>query len=148
MHGMDVTLHDLEQYMYLLKELKYLDKKLQSLMNSSTHLVADSVKGSSKQFPYNEVVIPIVGVSQKYVDSYVKAKARLETQINTIQEKTREIEKFIDTLTRSDIRQIIELRYIQGLKWKQVSSKVYGYSSEDRARKAIELYFLKNSEKI
>jgi len=145
---MGITLYDLEQYMYLLKELKNLTEKLQALLDSSTHLVADSVKGSSNKFPYQEVAIPIVGVSQKHVSTYVKTKERIDEQISTIQKKTTDIEMFIDSLTRSDIRQIVELRYIQGLKWKQVSSKVYGNSSEDRARKAIELYFLKNSEKI
>jgi len=141
---MGITLEDLEQHRYLLKEISYLSEKLENITDTHGQVVSDSVIGSSNQFPYQEIVIPIVGVSPKHIGMYHKTKEELNKRITSIKKKVTEIEKFVESVPRSDIRQIIELRYIQGLSWRNVSIKVYGVSAEDRARMAITRYFEKS----
>ena len=78
---------------------------------------------------------------------YNKRKKELDARINHCLDKISEIEDFIKTITRSDIRQIIEYRYMRALSWAAVSRRVYGSPSEDRARKAIARFFAEVEQK-
>ncbi|MCL1924545.1 MAG: RNA polymerase subunit sigma-24 [Defluviitaleaceae bacterium] len=136
-----ITLRELEEYRLIKNEIVQITESLEKLGNAAT-FVFDTVKGSSSQIPYQERVIPIVGVSPKYMKIYNKRKQRLELLLSELLDKLSQIEDFIKSINQSDIRQIIELRYIKGLSWKITAKKVYGYASEDAPRKAIKRYFL------
>ena len=73
--------------------------------------------------------------------TYAKIKRLLETRTERIQAAILDIEEFIDTIPRSDIRQIINYRYIEGLSWKATARRIYGYPSGDRARMAVTRFF-------
>ena len=61
-------------------------------------------------------------------------------RIKAIQHEISEIEAFINGLHNSELRQIFQYRSIQGLKWKAISRKIYGYISADRPRNVATRY--------
>ena len=138
-----MTLKDLEEYKRLKNEAVQINESLNRLLSNQNALVFDTVKGSSQKSPYQERVIPIQGISQKYARAYAKRKRGLEQRLNRCLKKMSEIEDFINTVQRSDIRQIIEYRYIRGYSWIATSKRVYGAPSENRARMAITRFFAK-----
>lgn len=69
-----ITREDLKKYIHLRREIEYLEKKIKNY--KPAEIVADSVKGSSRSFPYIEHSIVI---------ERIRTKRR---QINRICEKT------------------------------------------------------------
>ena len=136
-----MTIKDLEDYRQLKNEVAQINESLNRLLDNKNALVFDTVKGSGQVLPYQERLITIQGVSRKYAATFAKRKKRLEDSLNKCLDKMAEIEDFIKTVHRSDIRQIIEYRYIRGLSWVAVSRRVYGVPSENRARMAITRFF-------
>ena len=136
-----MTIKDLEEYRRLKNEVIQINESLERLLNNQNALVFDTVKGSSLVMPFQERIITIQGVSHKYASTYTKRKRGLEERLEQCIDKIAEIEDFIKTVRRSDIRQIIEYRYIRGLSWVTVSKRVYGDPSENRARMAITRFF-------
>jgi len=137
-----MTIKDLEEYRDIKNEIRQINTSIGKLLNNKNALVSDTVKGSSQSFPYSERVIQVSGVlGHKYDKAYKKRMSTLETRLSCCIDKISEIDSFVDTITNSKIRQIIELRYIQGLSWLVVSRKVYNYPSENRARMAVTRFF-------
>ena len=135
-----MTIKELEEYRWLKNEVVQINESLNKLLNNDNALVFDTVKGSSHIMPYQERIITIQGISQKYAATYAKRKRGLEERLLRCIEKIGEIEDFIKTVRRSDIRQIIEYRYIQGLKWATVSKRVYGHASDTTALMALKRF--------
>jgi len=139
-----LTIKDLEQYRQLQKEVEQLNQQLGRLQNDPGNIVTVTVKSSNRRNPYNEQIIPITGFNEKHMERFNQVKTLLEERVGQALEAVVEIEKFIKTIPRSDIRRIIDYRYIQGLSWAAVSTQVYGSPIENRARMAIQRYFEKN----
>jgi len=135
-----MDMKDLEEYRWLKNEVIQINESLNRLLNNQNALVFDTVKGSSHDAPYQERIIVIQGLSQKYAATYTKRKRGLEDRLSRCIDKIAEIDDFIKTVRRSDMRQIIEYRFVQGLKWKTVSKRVYGHASETTALMALKRY--------
>ena len=132
-----MTLRELEEYRMLKNEVVQITESLERLGNASM-LVFDSIRSSSSK----ERIIPVIGISPRYMTIYNKRKERLENHIKKLLDKLSDIEDFVQNIEKSEIRQIIELRYIRGLTWRKTAEKVYnGYASEDTPRKAIKQFF-------
>ena len=136
-----MKMKELEEYRLLKKEAIQINESLERLLNNQDALIFDTVKASSHQLPYQEKIVPIYGLKHKYISTYEKRKAGLEERLNNCLDKISEIEDFFKSVARSDIRQIIEYRYIRGLEWLTVSRRVYGEPSESRARMALTRFF-------
>lgn len=76
-------------------------------------------------------------------DGILKAsvRERLALRMKRLSEDVEEVESFIDTVGDSGVRQIIELKYIEGKTWREVAEQVYGYLSPDAARKKLARFF-------
>jgi hypothetical protein len=68
----------------------------------------------------------------------------LRERANRLQDCLISLEEFIDTVEHTEVRQIIEYRYISGLPWNVTVRKIYGYPCGDRARMAISRFFEKS----
>ena len=139
-----MTIKDLEEYRWLKNEVLQINESLDRLLNNQNALVFDTVKGSAHDAPYQERIITIQGLSRKYTATYNKRKQGLEDRLSKCIDKIAEIEDFMKTVSRSEIRQIIEYRYVRGLTWIAVSKRVYGDPSENRARMAVTRFFAEN----
>jgi len=136
-----ITITDLEQYRQLQREVKQIAKRLENMSKAPGNIVADAVKGSSHDMRAKETLFTIIGLDQRNRFKYERLQRILEARAIRLNNNLLAIEAFVDTVTRSDIRRIIDYRYIQGLSWIAVSTRVYDYPSQNRARMAITRYF-------
>jgi len=57
-----------------------------------------------------------------------------------IQQEMTDIKNYIFKIPNGEIRLLFQYRYMQGLTWKQVSKKMYGFVAVDAPRKKVERY--------
>lgn len=132
---------DLEQIMFLKREVKDLEKRLQNNNISST--VADSVKGSSTNFPYIECHRVIQGVDYKKQIRDKKYRKLLKSKRDKINKLLVQIEYDLNYIEDSEIRQIIRYKYFDDCSWIQIMHKM-NYKSEEKARIKLKRFFEKN----
>lgn len=136
-----MTKERLSQMRYLNKEIELLQNQLK---NTEPETTVDSVKGSSVHFPYTMHTIKIEGVdTEEYNRKIRRIRNRLQKRLEEVMELREEIEEFTDTIDDSLIRQIITLRYINGLTWEQIAFSVGEGVTADSVRKKHDR-FLKN----
>lgn len=126
----------LNQYTDLVKEAQKLEKRIERLRKQSSQ-VSDVVQNGYKRhaviFGYDVVR-----------DSKLKELEFLlmDRKAKIIIQQT-EIENYINNIEESDIRQIFEHRYIDGMNWYQIQIAM-GYNHEDTARKKHDKYLEEN----
>ncbi len=129
-----MTVKELNQYRFLIGEIKYLERKI------NEQKATLSVQGSAPEYPYilqNRTLEGIPASAAGIVTKYCAAKLRAE----------QELDKLIDYITDipdSQIRQIFNLRFIDGYKWNTVADIVGGGNTEDSVRMAVIRYTQKN----
>lgn len=131
----------LEQYKDKSKEIKLLESRIIEMRQEETEIVSDTVCGSSSSFPYTQHTIKISGLNAKKREKIYRVMERLIKRKTALYNELEEVEKFIDNIQDSKVRQIIQLRYIKGMSWNVVASKVYNYPNGDRVRKRIKRFF-------
>ncbi len=90
-------------------------------------LCADTVEGSSPDFPYTKHTIRVQGIAEP--------GASREAQLAELHAKRLEIEQWVAGMPTEKERALVELHALKGLGWKVVFGKV-GYRSPDSARMA------------
>ena len=127
-------------------ELEDLRRRLKRIENKECTILKDSVKGSSKTYPYIQHNCVIEGVE------YSKSKKFRYTYKKQIKSKERELEKLINQLEYqlnyienkdSEIRQIIRYKYEDNKTWIQIMF-LMKYNSEETARIKLKRFFEKN----
>lgn len=124
----------LEQFREKKREVRMLEGKLESMKERCEETISDVVQASSREFPYIRQSVRITGKDMTARKRMLVVKERLIKRKRELEEDIEEIERFIDIIEDSAIRQIIELRYIEGRKWRDISNELYGYPSEELAR--------------
>lgn len=131
-----------------LSQLKYLKSEIELLKNQIANLdytiTTDSVKGSDPYFPYNERPFTITGISKNYYRKIKRLQRKLNRRIEELMDLVEETNEFIESIDDSLIRQIIALRYINGLSWGQVAASIGGGNTADSVRKVAERFLMKN----
>lgn len=135
-----MTAERLEQYRKLKKEIRMLEDSIKRLTAQTFAPVSDAVRGSMPEYPYITRVVKITGMDQQVIDRLDRRKVRLAERRDKDRREVEEIEAWVDTIQDSVVRQIVQLRYIQGASWVYTSKKL-GYKGESGARMALERYF-------
>lgn len=122
-----------------LSQLRYLKREIEMLQNQIENIdysiVTDSVKGSCVGFPYTEHTIIITGVDAKSYERKIKRLRRqLSRRVEELIDLVDEANEYINRIDDSLIRQIIALRYINGLTWNQVAAHIGGGNTPDSVR--------------
>lgn len=122
-----------------LKQLRYLKSEIEMLKNQITDLdytiTTDSVKGSDPYFPYTERSFAITGIDYEDYERRTKRLQRqLKRRIDELVDLVEETYEYIDNIDDSLIRQIITLRYVNGLTWEQVAASIGGNNTADSVR--------------
>lgn len=138
-----MELKNLEQFRDQVKEIKMIEERIEELEQDINECVADTVKASSKIFPYIQHTVRVTGVDARKVDKIRRIRERLNNRKIKLYHDMNEVEIFIDNLEDSKLRQIIELRYINGRTWNSVAFQVYGQPNGETARKKVIRYFKK-----
>lgn len=111
-----MTEKELNQLYWLKKEIRQLDDKLQRLENMS--LVGSSVITG---MPFGSKTSDNVARhSCEIVDLERELTAKRQTYIR----RANEIEKYIESIEDSEIRQIFRLRHAEGLKWEDIGGEM------------------------
>lgn len=137
-----MDLERLEQYLDKTHEIHLLEERIKEIKAQAAEIVADSVKDGS-QWPYVPRTTIIRGLDEKQTKKLHQVQNTLFVRKMALHAQLAEIETFISHISDSQIRQIIELRYIKGLPWNAVAKRLYGYPCGDRARMRVKRYLKK-----
>ena len=132
-----MTKEALIQYCDLKEEIKKLEKRIDRL-NKQSSIVSDVVQNGYKR----HAVIRGYDCRRQYKLDLLK-KILQERHDKCLQIQA-DIEEYISSITKSDIRQIFEHRYIDNMNWVQIQL-IMKYDSEDVARKKHDRFLEKIS---
>ena len=124
------------QYCDLKKEIENLEKRIDKIRQQSD-LIADVVQNGIKGH------MLIRGIDYTRIHKLDKLEAVLQERYDKLLDMQTEIEEWINAIDRSDIRQIIEYRYIDNMNWYQIQT-IMKYDHEDVARRKCERFLEKN----
>ena len=129
----------LSQYSDVLNEIKLLNQQISKLQNRHEKIVSDTVTGCTPKRSDKHVIV-ISGVDMRPDKQLRRKYQRLEQRRRRLKWIEGEIEIFIDSVADSKIRQILSLRYIDGLPWAKVAQDVYGYANANTPQMALTRY--------
>lgn len=128
----------LKQIRYIKSEIKLIENQIN---NIEPTMVTDKVTGSSAVFPYVQRSFTLEGIDTV---EYERRVRRLQRKLIKRKEKLLQLQEeannFIDSIEDSLIRQIITLRYVDGLNWYEVSDRIGKNSTSESVRKIAERY--------
>lgn len=128
-----------------LKQLKYLKTEIEAIKRQIENLdytiETDKVRGSSSHFPYVQRSFTIEGVNYKEYSRKVKRlQGKLNRRMDELMDLVEETNEFIENIEDSLVRQIISLRYINGLTWEEVAANIGGGTTTESVRKTAERF--------
>ncbi|NLZ53111.1 MAG: RNA polymerase subunit sigma-24 [Thermoanaerobacteraceae bacterium] len=136
-----ITKKELKQIKHLKSEIEMLKKQVENLDYVVT---TDTVKGSTPYFPYIERNIKITGIDYKDYNRRLKRLQRMfRRRIEELMDLVEQANEYIGSIEDSLMRQILTLRYINGLTWEQVAASIGGNNTADSVRKAAERFLAK-----
>lgn len=132
----------LSQLKYLKNEIKLLQERVDSI---ETRTTSDSVKASQTEWPYIEYTAKIEGINtQEYDKKLRRLQREMNRRVGELMDLVEEIEEYIQNIDDSLTRQIISLRYINGLPWEQVAASIGGGNTADSVRMICNRHLDKN----
>lgn len=130
-----MTIKELSQLYWLKKEEAGLQRRISELRAAAmnpTGSISGGVRGSGSE-----------GKMERLVQEIVELEAFLEDKhIEVVRERKR-LEAYIASVPDSYLRQIMRLRFVDGLNWHRVSAKMGG-TTADACRKMVRRYLQKN----
>ncbi len=124
-------------------ELNDLSSRLKKIESKPQKIVSDSVKGSSKYFPYTQHNCTIEGLEYpKNRHTRNKYKKLIKNKEYKLEKLKNELEYNLNYVEDSEIRRIIRYRYEDDMNWIQIMHRM-DYNSEDTARKKLERFLEK-----
>lgn len=122
----------LKQYRALQREIKQLERQLRQIKASRSRpgrMVADTVQTSSPDWPYTEHTLRIRG----WLPGGMVDKDQIKQLEDLLEDRKRRcvaelvaLEGYISSITDSKTRQLLSLRYVEGLTLQEVAQEV-GY---------------------
>lgn len=135
----------LTQYMDLVREIEEVEqrirkteKELQKIIDEGE--VTDMVRGGEGGIQH----FTITGFPQR---DYAKKRTLLNTRKSIlhalkseIEQSINDVQEFINGIEDSHVRRIVTMRFVDGMKWKQIAKNIGGGNTEDSVRKAVERF--------
>lgn len=131
-------LEQLRQLRHLQREIEILQEQIRK---AETRVVSDTVTGSGVAFPHIEHTITITGLDQRAA----KLRRKLDHRCQELIDAKDGALEYIAAVQDSEIRQILILRYIQGLTWLQVARRMGRAGDGDAERKKHDRYLDRTS---
>ncbi|MDE7211852.1 MAG: sigma-70 region 4 domain-containing protein [Lachnospiraceae bacterium] len=139
--------HQLMEYRKLKHEQALLIRRIEALEGKEIPVVAGKVKASSREFPYTEHRVS-VQMSEPVAAERVRRMLRIyEGRQEKIGQQMLEIEVFIDGIADAETRQIFEMRFIEGMKLREIAEAVHLERSAVGKKITHFLQFAHNSQK-
>ena len=131
----------IKQYNYIIKGIKDLKDRIEK-MKSQAKYVKDSVKGSSRSFPYTEHTCIVEGTEKN--NRLKRREKLLKAKKKELEDLKEELEIYINTEIKDErFRQLLMYKYVDGFGWTKISSKLGGAVPEATLRKEFERFLKK-----
>lgn len=129
-----------------LRQLRHLKREIELLqdqiINLESEIVTDKVRGSDPEHPYTEKSFYITGFAhEEHSRKMKRLKERLQRRLDDLMDLVVEINEFVEEIDDSLLRQIIILRHVNGLTWRQVAREIGGGNTADSVRKMHDRHF-------
>lgn len=127
-----MTVKEMSQLYYLNREIEHLQRQLEELeclAEGTTQMITGMPHGSGTSDKVGRYAVRIADL-RSMIDN---RKARCWNELNRLN-------AYIDGVEDSLTRQILTLRYVNGLSWQQVADSVGGGISSDGVRKIQQRY--------
>lgn len=121
-----MTKEELIEYCDLKKEIEDLEKRIKKI-HKITETVSDTVQNGYK---HRAVIFGIDLSRKRKLHTY---EYKLQNFYNKLFEEQNKIEDYIETIPKSDIRQIFRYKYIDDFSWLQIMH-LMKYKAESTAR--------------
>jgi hypothetical protein len=136
-----MTRQKLKQVRYLTREIGLLQNQIASL---EATVVTDCVKGSDPRHPYTERAFFITGFDRaEHARKMDRLKRKMQRRVDDLLDLRAEIIEWVEGIEDSLLRQIIVLRHVNGLSWRQVAREIGGRNTAESIRKLHDRYFEK-----
>ena len=119
----------LNQYRRLIREAEDLQNRINKLYDREITTTHSMVRGSSKCFPFTEFHFGVWVDDPEQVADRDKMIAIYQDRLKYARSEAMKIEQFIKDISDSELRQICEYRYIDGMKLMDIG----GIMSMDRS---------------
>ncbi len=119
-----MTKTELEQYIKLKKEVLTIQRRIDKLEGKNVPVVAGKVQSSMDDFPYMRTHVTVQMYEPGANDAVNKAIDILNKRLDRCNAQMVDIEQFIDKIPDSELRNIFHLRYIEGMKLKEIAAEV------------------------
>lgn len=109
----------------LIKEIEFLKKQIERAdLSIKPQTVSDSVKGSSKYFPFQERTFVVTGLDLSRYDRQVqRLKRELKRRHDDLMNRIAEANEYIAGIEDSRTRMILQCRFIKGLTYEQIEAE-------------------------
>lgn len=127
-----MTRQELKQVRYLKREIELLQEQIAAV---EAEIVTDKVKGSDPDHPWTERSFIIKGLPGERNEKLLRLRDRLERRKSDLQDMRAEIFEWVESVDDSLLRQVIILRHVNGLSWRQVAREIGAGTTWDSLRK-------------
>ena len=135
-----MTRQKLKQIRHLKREIELLQEQIAIV---ESEIVTDKVKGSDPEHPWTERHYIIRGLPGERNEKLLRLRDRLERRKSDLQDLRAEIFEWVEGIEDSLLRQVIILRHVNGLGWRQVAREIGGRNTAESIRKLHDRYFEK-----
>lgn len=131
--------HDFDQLAALRREIGQLEAELARLRDQLTiKRVSDTVRGSNPSFPYSERVFRLEGAVDLEANREINREIARQREIISARKlqcerQVTRCEQEISAVKDSITRQVLRLRYVEGLSWHSIA-RIMGFASESTPR--------------
>ena len=116
-----MTRQKLKQIRYLKGEIRLIQEQIAAVEGE---IITDKVRGSDPDHPWTERSFIIRGLPGERNEKLLRLRERLERRMKDLQDMRAEIFEWVEGIEDSLLRQIIVLRHVNGLSWRQVARTI------------------------
>ena len=130
--------HTIKEIYFIAKEIEMWQEELAELQNDSGYRspAFDTIPQHT-----NRKAEPVADLVARREKKIKQLEIRIAEKVNELIDLKDEIYQYIDTLEDSQLRQIINYKFIRMLTWEEVALKVGGGNTADACRKRFERHF-------
>lgn len=128
-----MTLKELSQLYYLNREIERDTKRLEDLRTKAVTAGSANYGGMPKSPVFENRL-------ERYITEIVDLEAIIQSKITQCLHERNRLERYIAEIPDSLTRQIFQMRFINGLTWRQIAFSLGGGNTEEGVRKRVYRY--------
>ena len=116
-----MTKEELKQYCKLKKEVVYLQGRLDKLYDKESPEISGKVQASAPEYPCIMKRVSVPMSEPKALAARDEVIALLKDRQRRCEDKMLQVERYIDKIEDAELRQIFEMRYMEGKKLEEIA---------------------------